>query len=173
MNMSAIWTRLRTIVGRGRVRRFAPQTTPRSMQVELLRGEVLDGVQLVQQAGFSSRPRVGSEVVVVSVGGDRSHPVAIGTVDRKHLGPELAEGDVALFATTSSGAVVLIRGDGTVSILGDVEIEGNLAVTGSIEAGGEVADARGTVSEFRDQYNQHTHLDSQSGSTGPPTPQAP
>lgn len=151
---------LRLIIGRGRITRTAWGKSPRSVQVRMPDGAVLDGVHVIGQAGVISRPRAGAEVVVVCAGGDRSHPIVIGTLDREHPGPDLEEGEAAIFA--AGGAIIHCKLDGTVAITGDVR------VTGSVIAEGGIADAEGTLAELRTTFETHIHS-TPVGPTGPPT----
>lgn len=173
MNVAALMNALRLGIARGRVERFRNDTTPRALQASVFAGEVLEDVHLVQQFGFASRPAPGSEAILVMVGGDRGHPVAVATVDRRHVGPQLEEGDVVLFSP--SGDQVHLPASGGIKIRGDVELAGQLHVSGGvvaegdIEAAGDVADNAGTLAALRDAYDVHTHVETQS-TTGPPVP---
>lgn len=157
--LGSIMGALRLIVARGRITRTYGTTVPRSMQLRLLSGEVADRVHHAQHYGFASRPAEGSEAIVVCVGGDRSHPVTVGTIDRRSVGPDLEEGDVVVFS--SSGDRILLPAAGGVQILGDVTVEGSLQVSG------DVSDAAGTLASLRGTYNGHTHPETDSV-TGPP-----
>jgi phage gp45-like len=173
VNLATVLNAVRLGVARARVERFRADTTPRAIQATAFAGEVLEDVHFVQHFGFASRPAPGSEAIVVMVGGDRSHPVAVASVDRRHAGPELAEGDVVLFS--SSGDQIHLPASGGILIRGDVDVEGSLRVEGGVTAGGdveaagEVADNAGTLGALRDAYDVHTHAETQSV-TGPPVP---
>lgn len=173
MRVDRLIASLSLMVTRGRIERTRADTAPRALQATLLAGEVVDDVHLAQEYGFASRPLPGSEAVVAMIGGDRAHPVAVATLDRRHLGPELAEGDVALFS--SSGDFVLLRAAGGILVKGDLEVAGQVRVGGSVEAegdlraAGDVEDAVGTLGALRTAYDVHTHAETQSV-TGPPVP---
>src|SRR3970282_1648324 len=54
------------------------------LQVTLLAGELTDGVERMQEYGFSSVPVAGAEAAVLAIGGLRSHLVAIAVDDRRY-----------------------------------------------------------------------------------------
>ncbi|MEM9378410.1 MAG: phage baseplate assembly protein V [Planctomycetota bacterium] len=159
---------MRLLVARARLERTDGSTVPRSGQVRLLSGEVADRVHVVQEYGFASRPPAGSEAVVVCAGGDRSHPIVVGTLDRRNPGPELAEGDVAVFS--SSGDVIVLQAAGGVAVKSPaIALEGDVSVSGSLAAEGDVSDGAGALQTLREIYDVHTHP-TPAGPSGPPTP---
>ena len=64
---------------------------------ELLQGEVLEGLQLIQQFGLASRPLPGAEGVAVFPMGDRSSGYVVATEDRR-VRPGLEPGEAALYS---------------------------------------------------------------------------
>jgi hypothetical protein len=48
---------------------------------------------------------------------------------------------------------------------GTIRIQGNVFVTGDVNASGEIRDHHGTLSALRDHYNAHGHPDPQGGTT--------
>lgn len=173
-------TRIRTLATRGVVLLSNDATRAQSLQVGALAGETLDPVERFGEFGFTSRPPRGSEVLVVCLGGDRSHPIVVATENREARPRNLAEGDVGLYSAAGGAAVVRltlrasgvleITAPGGVTIAGDVSIDGNLSVDGDASATGDVSDAAGSMQEIRDVFNAHTHTHGGSaGTTSPPT----
>jgi phage gp45-like len=74
--------------------------------------ETFAGVERFQHVGFSSRPRGGAEVIVVHVGGESGHPVAIASRDAS-LDVDLAEDETAIW---TGNAVIKINKDGVIEI---------------------------------------------------------
>ncbi|MEO0649378.1 MAG: phage baseplate assembly protein V [Planctomycetota bacterium] len=169
-------TRIKLSSSRGVVRLVNDSTPVQSLQIERLRGEVSDGVERFQEYGFTSHPQVGSEVAVLSLNGDRSHPMIVALEDRRYR-IELAEGQVAVYDAAGSKIVLDNAGNATVTASGSVTIDapsatvkGDLAVDGDVVAGGDVSDATGTIQVMRDVFNAHTHPET-GGTTGPPAVQ--
>jgi phage baseplate assembly protein V len=168
--------RVMLLVGRGVVR--LAQDTPKvqTLQVELLAKEVRDRVERFQEYGFTNVPHPGAEVVVVCIGGNRDHAIAIATEDRRYRPTGLKPGQTEIY--DSSGTRILLGADGTVEVLAAkkvtvkcplVRIEGNLEVTGEIT---DRAGAEGTSMEFiRNRFNQHVHSNPEGGNVGPAAPQ--
>jgi phage gp45-like len=135
------------------------------VQVKLLAGEVRDGLERVQQYGFSSVPPVGSEAVVIFVGGNRGHGVVIGTEARGQRHAGQAAGTVAVY--DGAGHVIVLTPSG-------IQIDGgghNLTITncpkllqdGDIEATGDIK--AGTVSL---KHHKHGTVQPGTGESGEP-----
>ena len=67
------------------------------VQVKLLEGEVRDGVERMQNYGFTGVPLAGAEGVMVCVGGDRDHGIVIAMDDRRYRIKGMQPGEVALY----------------------------------------------------------------------------
>lgn len=69
------------------------------VQADLLAEEVKDEIERFQEFGFRSHPPVGTEAVMVCVGGNRDHGVIVATVHRESFDqlPSLGEGNAMLF----------------------------------------------------------------------------
>ena len=146
-------------------------------QVQLNDHETVDGLPHLQMFGFASRPRVGSDSLVLFHGGDRSKGVVIGTNDRR-AHPQLREGDVCLHddrgcaLTLGAGGVdvdaggrpVRIRNAGSVTLIasGTVRIEAD-----RLECTGEIVARCGGASV---SLGTHTHPEHDNGDTRAPNP---
>lgn len=179
--LAPLVARIRALAVRGVVLLSNDQTRAQTLQVAALAGETLDPVERFGEFGFRSRPPAGAEVLVVCIGGDRTHPIAVATEYREARPRGLAEGDVGLYSASAGAAVVLLtlRANGVleitapagVTIAGNVAVTGNLTVAGDASATGNVSDAAGSMAEARGYYNAHTHTHGGSaGTTSPPTP---
>ncbi len=115
------------------------------VQLSLLDVETRDAVEHFQNYGFTSRPAVGAEAILLSLGGHRDHGVAIVVEDRRYRVLNLDEGEVAVYDKTGSKIVFKKNGDIEVT-----PSSGKMKVTGSIEASGDVK--AGSISLMN-----HTH----------------
>ena len=99
------------------------------VQVSALHGEVQDGVERWQQYGFTSHPHPEAEAVLLAVGGQRSHAVAIAVDDRRYRLVGLERGEVAVY--DDQGQYLVLRRD-RIDVFGKkltVAIEGDADVT--------------------------------------------
>lgn len=165
--------RVKLLAQRAVVRSSDDARKAQTLDLAVLSRESLSRVERFAHFGLTSRPPAGAEVLVLSLGGNRDHPVVVADEDRRHrpVG-QLAEGETCLYAT--GGVRIFLRADGTVEVLasGGVTISGSLDVGGDVVSAGELADALGTLDALRQAYNMHVHSDPQGGSTGPPVPTA-
>ena len=90
-----------------------------------LSGEVLDGVERLQNYGLSSVPDSDSEAIVAYLNGKRDHGVVIVCDNGASRPTKLESGEVVLYS--SNGQTVLLDKDGKLVLTGadDVEINGN------------------------------------------------
>lgn len=83
------------------------------VQLTLLAEETRDGVDRLQDYGLASMPLAG-EAVVLCIGGNRDHPVAVLVSDRTGA-PALAGGEVALHSRLG-GQWVHLKADGSIEL---------------------------------------------------------
>lgn len=95
--MNPLWQKVRLAISRAVVGRVQVAAGLQRLQVEALAGELHDDVERLQDYGFASRPHVGSEAVICSIGGARSHAVAVVVDDRRFRIEPLEAGEVAVF----------------------------------------------------------------------------
>lgn len=177
--LAPIYRRIRLMLTRGVGHLVNPNTKMQTMQVELLEGEVLDGVEHPEPYGFTSNPLPGFEAFGVSFGGRRGHTVVLIAADRRHRKQNLSPGEVAL--STDEGDVIYFKRGKIIEITAGtkvkvtapevevvaatkvtvtsplVEMSGALNVAGAITSATSVADPNGTMQEMRGTYNGHTH----------------
>jgi phage baseplate assembly protein V len=148
------------------------------LQVSILSGETLDGIQRMQEYGFTSVPNVGAEGIVLSLSGNRDHSVCVATEDRRFRIKNLEEGEVAIY--TDEGDVIEFKRGNLINIKASeaVSIETKTAnVTASTEAvieapavklGASAAEAVIKGNTFQSLFNAHTHNGNLGAPTGPP-----
>lgn len=78
-----------------------------TLQTEILEGELRDGVERVQNYGFTSHPFADADAIILSLSGTREKAVAIAVDDRRYR-LKLQEGEVALYDDLGN-AVKLLR----------------------------------------------------------------
>lgn len=101
----------RVVMGaaRGLVARTDDEKKMQRHQARLLSNETKDDIEHFQPYGFTSVPQGGAETIVLFLGGNRSHAIAIVTDDRRYRLRGLEAGEVALY-TDEGTSVVLKRG---------------------------------------------------------------
>lgn len=173
--MSPLARRLQNLVARGTVVLSAAGKKMQSLQLQLLAGEVADGVEHFEPYGYTARPKPGAEAVTIFVDGDRSHPITIVVADRRYRLQGLQEGEVAIHDDqgqkvhlTRSG-IVVDGGGHLVKITNapKVRVETDLECTGQIKDLCDLAAGK-TMSSMRSTYNSHTHNDPQGGTVAGP-----
>lgn len=171
--LEPIRNRIRLIAARALVRASTDAEGGISLEIDLGSGEVRDEVEHVQQYGVSSRPKAGSQVVTLFLGGSRDSGVVIAS---KGMGSSrsfsLKEGEVALH--TDEGDSVHLKQGRVVAITTEtLEITASKGVkidAPTVEATGEVSDSVGKLSSLRTAYNSHTHVGNLGAPTSPPNP---
>jgi phage gp45-like len=162
-----VTTRVRNLATRGVIKLTNDNRRAQALQVFAL-DETLDPVERFGEFGFVSRPPKGAEVLIICVGGDRNHAIAVATEYREARPKGLAEGESGLYSTAGAGSVAARL---TLKANGDIEITaGTVTISGDATVAGQVADALGTMQEIRDTFNLHTHHHGgNAGETNPPT----
>lgn len=118
--MGGLEARIRLMLGRAIVNLVDDATQAQSLQLELLSDEVQDGVERLQNYGFTAHPHPEAEALVACVGGLRSHAIVIAVEDRRYRLAGLRQGEVALY--DDLGNVVLLGREG-------IEVTGATKVT--------------------------------------------
>lgn len=169
---------IRDLLVRGIIRGSTDACPIRFVQASIFDGELQDDIEHFEPFGFTGRPIAGAEVLLCHLDGDRSHPIAIVSTDRRYRIKELKPGEVCVF--DSKGRKVFLKESGievegvsspikvhtsaTVTIdAPTVKLTGNLEVAGNVTAVGEVT-GKGIV------LSTHTHGGVERGgsSTGGP-----
>ena len=186
--------RLKIMLSRAVGRLVDPSTLLQTMQLELLKGEVLDGIEHMEGYGRTANPPAGFEALTGSMGGDRAHTVAIATVHRQSRLLGLKPGEQALY--DDQGQVIALLRDKIIHIYGCARLVADVATevtvtcplvrvvasskvrfeTPRLEVTGEIvdrcdADGR-SMEQMRTTYDSHTHPENDNGGpTGAPNQQ--
>jgi len=121
--------------------------------------------------GLSCPPSPGDQVLLVWQEDDAEHGVIVGRAFSNTAQPPPAPAG-ELWLVHQSGSFLKLHNDG--SIEGQAQnwkLAGNVTVTGTISATGDISDAHGSLQGLRARYDQHTHADPQGGRTDLPSPQ--
>lgn len=114
--LAPLRTRVANMVSRAVVRLIDDSTKMQLLQLELLPGEVREGVERVQNYGFTSVPLDGAEAAVVFVGGKRDHGLVVAVDDRRYRLTGLQGGEVAMYS--DQGDQITIKRNGNIEIKG-------------------------------------------------------
>lgn len=95
--IGALADRILAMLVRGVIKRVTDSAKAQALQVALLEGEVADPVERFQGYGFTSVPLPGAEVLVINLGGNPDHPIAVQTEDRRYRPTAWESGEVGLY----------------------------------------------------------------------------
>lgn len=138
-----LYRRVSMMVGFGRTTTATNEAAVvSSAQVTFGPLETRDATKIVQSYGFASALPVGTDVVVVFVGGDRSNGVVVATNHKQSRPQTMQTGDVCVFddrgqsVTLTAGGIVVNGGGLPVKITNtpSVRMETTLNVTGEVVA---------------------------------------
>lgn len=90
-----IGNRVMMMFARGVLRSVNDSNGRQQLQVELLKGELRDGVERMQNYGFTSHPK-GGDVAVAFIGGNREQGIVLIADDRRYR-ISLEPGEVAIY----------------------------------------------------------------------------
>lgn len=108
-------TRVANLVSRAVLSRIDDSKKMQLLQLDVLAEETRDGVERVQNYGFTSVPLAGAEAVVLFVGGRREHGLAVAVDDRRYRVTDLQPGEVAMYH--KDGASVVLKADGSIEVM--------------------------------------------------------
>lgn len=179
-SLKALFRRVQLMVGRGVLRLAGDGHAVQKLQAEFLSGEIRDGIERVQQYGFTSAPLAGMDVIALFLGGDRGNGVAICVNDRSFRLKGMKDGEVALYDDLGQSVHltregIVVKGAGRRMRFTDTpEIELDtpmVKLTGQLVAQGDITDRGGagglSMAGMRQVYNGHTHTEPD-GETAPP-----
>lgn len=162
--------RVRLMVARAVIELVDDSKKVQSLQLKVRADELRDDVERMQQYGFTSVPEPGAEAIIVLVGGNSDHPVAIAVDDRRYRPTDLAEGEVALW-TLADGKRVWCRDDGMVDLGDDGDTLGdNDRLAQSKKTKDEISALRDTVNSLVTSFNSHIHPSGMGPTGTPPSP---
>lgn len=160
--LKALRDRVAMSLARGIIRAASDGTPLQTLALTLLADEAKDGVERLQEYGFTSVPLAGAECLCVFLGGNRDHGTVIATDDRRYRLTGLAPGEVALH--DDRGQVVHLTREGIRIVAPErVEITApEIAITGDVSVTGELS-VEGIA------FSTHRHPENDSGGpTDPP-----
>lgn len=115
--LNQIGRRLRLIVDRAVVRIVTDSLGRQNLQVQSLADATNDDVERFQNYGFTSVPPVGSEAILLAVGGRRESLVAIAVEDKRCRPKGLESCDVCIYHQDGLSQIILKKG-GVIDIRG-------------------------------------------------------
>lgn len=154
--MQKVANRVRTLVNKAVLRGVSDGGRQQRVQVSVLKDEVKDNVQRIQNYGFTSNPLPGSQVIMLCLGGDRDHPIAIAVDDADKRPKNLEPGEVAFYH--HNGSTIIFRNDDSIELKSAVRVRVDTPV---LECTGEIKDKCDTdgktMSSMRQTYDIHKH----------------
>lgn len=114
--IARLWHRLRAMIGRGRITLLDDSGAVQTAQLTLSAQELVDPIRRVAEYGFTSNPPIGTDAVVIFIGGDRSKGAIIATNHQASRLKNLQPGDAAIY--DNRGRWVWLKSTG-------IEIEAN------------------------------------------------
>jgi len=112
--------RVMMMFGRGVLRGVNDSSGRQQLQVELLKDELRDGVEHMQNYGFTSHPK-GGDVAVAFIGGNREQGIVLVVDDRRYR-ISLEPGEVAIY-DDQGNKVELLRDMIKVTAVAKVQID--------------------------------------------------
>lgn len=139
--------RVMMMFGRGVLRSVNDSNGRQQVQVELLKNELRDGVERMQNYGFTSHP-TGGDVAVGCIGGNREQAIVLVVDDRRYRIP-LQAGEVAVYDDLGN-KIELLRDmvkvtavqhvevvAPTIKLVGNLDVVGNITTTGTVTNNGK------------------------------------
>ena len=108
--LTGLGRRLRLMVDRAVVRIVTDSLGRQNLQIQSLADATNDDVERFQNYGFTSVPPVGSEAIVLAVGGRREGLVAVAVEDKRCRPQGLEPGEVRLYHEDGESYISLRRG---------------------------------------------------------------
>lgn len=141
-------SRVMMMFARGVLRGVTDSTGRQQLQVELLKDELRDGLEHMQNYGFTSHP-TGGDVAVAFIGGNREQGIVLAVDDRRYR-ITLKAGEVAIYDDLGNKFELLremvkvtavqhaeVQAP-TIKLIGEIEIVGTVKIQGNIESTGTV-----------------------------------
>ena len=165
---------IQLVIGRAVLSAVSDASKRQLVQFEALKGEVKDAVERMQQYGFNSVPLAGAQVLFVSLGGNRDHPVVVSIDDPRFRKNNMQPGEVAIY--TDEGDYILLKRGRVIEVnTTQLLVKASDSVrmeTPILEVTGEIIDRCDTdgvsMNGMRNIYDTHTHPENNSGSTNQP-----
>lgn len=168
--LTGLGRRLRLLVDRAVVRIVTDSLGRQNLQVQTLADDTSDDVERFQNYGLTSVPPVGSEAIVLAIGGRREGLVAIAVEDKRCRPKGLKDGEVRLYHADGQSFISLKAG-------GVIEVTGksiNYTASESFAITTKQLDVKGPTNFTKDisvagkSFLQHFHIDGDSENTTEP-----
>jgi phage baseplate assembly protein V len=172
--------RVMLMLARGVVKLVSDAGGLQQLQVGLLASETRGEVDRMQNYGTTSVPLAGAAAVLLFVGGNRDHPIAVAVDDPRYRPTGLKPGEVAHY--TFDGSLIHLEAGGTIRVVAatKVRIESPLVeITGTLNVAGDVTDrdsalggaGGNSMAGMRQIYDAHVHGGVVAGPAKTQTPQ--
>ena len=148
------------LIGRAILTAVDNSTKTQSIQVTVMKNEVITDVERPQNYGLESYPKSDTEAIIVFQNGDRDKGLVLCVHDRENRPTTLTQGEVCVWS--DSGNKITMKVDGT------IHLEGN---GGALEFAPLVSKLVSKInSEVITKFNSHTHTGVTIGAavSGPP-----
>lgn len=156
-----ISTRVMMMFGRGVVRSVNDATGRQQVQVELLKDELRDNVEHMQNYGFTSHP-LGGDVAVAFLGGNREQGIVLVVDDRRYR-LSLQPGEVAIYDDLGN-RIELLRDLIKITAVAKVQIEApEVQIIGNLDVQGTVTTTGTLINNGKAVGATHTHIDNGAG----------
>ncbi|MTI13369.1 phage baseplate assembly protein V [Sansalvadorimonas verongulae] len=155
--------RLQLMVGRAVIQTVNDAGSLQTLQLTVLKDDLREPVERLQNYGLTSHPKKGAECVVLFHGGNRDHGLVIAVDDTRYRLKALKPGEVALYDDLGN-RVVLERERMHVSAVKKLvidapatEVNSNMTVNGDTHFNGSVQANGKTIDDT------HGHIDDSGG----------
>lgn len=163
-----ISSRVMMMFSRGVLRSVTDSGPRQQVQVELLKDELRDGLEHMQNYGFTSHP-LGGDVAVAFLGGNREQGIVLVVDDRRYRIPLLA-GEVAIY-DDQGNKIELLREMVKVTAVQHVEVVApTIKLVGNLEVIGNITTTGTLMNNGKDISSTHKHngVTAGSGNSGAP-----
>jgi phage baseplate assembly protein V len=147
--LAPLHRRVMNMVARGVIKVVVDSGKVQKVQLSVLAGEVLDGVDRIQEFGFTSTPLPGAQGVLLSLAGSRDHAVVIGTEHGQYRPTNVAAGESCLY--NFSGQRIHLK-EGSIRIgsssASQPAVLGTVLTSGMSDLIGQITDLKTQVSSL-------------------------
>lgn len=138
--------RISLLIGRALLVAVDDSKNLQLLRISMLSGEEKEGVERMQQYGFTSVPVSGSEVLIGAINGSKDQVIAIVVNDSRARMKNLSEGDVAIHRQSTDNVWIKLLSNDTIEVHaknvnvnlesgGKVDIAGNLTIDSGLGLG--------------------------------------
>ncbi len=136
--------RVLSMIGKAIILAADDSTDLQTLKIEIMKDEIMDAVERLQNFGFTSVPEDGAEAIVLHVGGDRSNAIVIAVDDSEYRLKGLEKGEAAIY--NSNGDYVKLKKDKIIVSGSTIEIGGTpLTVLDGVVTGACLCSFTGVV----------------------------